>query len=66
MKKCSEKLQGEANQCLAWRLLRQDRLLQQTDQKADQSVNLLQSIYQLLLMNPLLEANTEGEFRENL
>ncbi|KAI1747728.1 hypothetical protein F4782DRAFT_520175 [Xylaria castorea] len=61
--KCSEKLQEEANQCLAWRLYRQDRMLQHSnqraDQKADQGLNLLQSVYQLLLASPILGANTE-------
>ncbi|KAI1734073.1 hypothetical protein F4680DRAFT_365004 [Xylaria scruposa] len=58
--KCSEKLQEEANQCLAWRLYRQDRMLQQTDQKADQGLNLLQSIYRLLLASPILGVNTKA------
>ncbi|KAI0548227.1 hypothetical protein F4679DRAFT_551685 [Xylaria curta] len=55
--KCSKKLQEEASQCLAWRLYRQDRMLQQTDQKSDQGLNLLQSIYKLLLASPVLGAN---------
>lgn len=59
----SEKLQDEANQCLAWRLYRQDRILQQTDQKADQGLNLLQSIYTLLRASLILSANTEGKFK---
>lgn len=59
----SEKLQEEANQCLAWRLYRQDRMLQQTDQKADQGLNILQSIYTLLRANPILSVNPEGKFQ---
>ncbi|KAI0860877.1 hypothetical protein F4860DRAFT_190409 [Xylaria cubensis] len=58
--KCSKKLQEEANQCLAWRLYRQDCMLQQTDQKSDQGLNLLQSIYQMLLASPILSANTNA------
>ncbi|KAI0183505.1 hypothetical protein EV127DRAFT_446927, partial [Xylaria flabelliformis] len=58
--KCSKKLQEEANQCLAWRLYRQDCMLQQTDQKSDQGLNLLQSIYQLLLASPILSTNTNA------
>ncbi|KAI0453850.1 hypothetical protein F5B21DRAFT_478091 [Xylaria acuta] len=58
--KYSEKLQEEANQCHAWRLYRQDSMLQQTNQKADQGLNMLQSIYKLLLTNPLLSGYTEA------
>ncbi|KAI0442771.1 hypothetical protein F4803DRAFT_562076 [Xylaria telfairii] len=60
----SEKLQEEANQCLAWRLYRQDSMLQQTDQKADQGLNMLQSIYKLLLTSPILGANIEAHGAE--
>ncbi|KAI8944576.1 hypothetical protein F4801DRAFT_594847 [Xylaria longipes] len=56
----SEKLREEANQCLAWRLYRQDGMLQQTDQKADQGLNMLQSIYRLLLASPVMGANIEA------
>ncbi|KAI1130702.1 hypothetical protein F5Y10DRAFT_262851 [Nemania abortiva] len=61
LRKNSERIQEEANQCQAWRLLRQETMLRQTDQKADQGLHLLQSIYHFLLTSPMLTTNAEAQ-----
>ncbi|KAI0410963.1 hypothetical protein F5X98DRAFT_358392 [Xylaria grammica] len=52
----SERIQEEANQCLAWRLYKQESMLRESDQKTDQALHLLQSIYRLLRISPILGA----------
>lgn len=61
LRKNSERIQEEANQCLAWRLYKQESMLRQTDEKTDQGLHLLQTIYRLLLASPALGFNTQGE-----
>ncbi|KAI1274635.1 hypothetical protein F5Y07DRAFT_410066 [Xylaria sp. FL0933] len=61
VRKNSEKVLEEANQCLAWRLLRQESMLRQTEEKTDQGLHILQSIHQLLLASQILDAKSRGE-----
>ncbi|KAI0427952.1 hypothetical protein F5Y09DRAFT_314759 [Xylaria sp. FL1042] len=63
--KNSEKVLEEANECLAWRLLKQENMLRQTDEKTDQGLHILQSIHQLLLASQILGAQTRGHNGEN-
>ncbi|KAI8631370.1 hypothetical protein F5Y19DRAFT_425982 [Xylariaceae sp. FL1651] len=56
----SVKIQEEASQCLAWRLLGQENMLLKADQKSDQGLHLLQSIYQLLRTSPFMGTNNGG------
>ncbi|KAI0965291.1 hypothetical protein F4678DRAFT_467631 [Xylaria arbuscula] len=64
VKKNSEKIQEEANQCLQRRVLRQEHMLRQADQKTDQGLHLLQSIHQLLLASQILNAKNEAQNEE--
>jgi hypothetical protein len=61
--KNSDRIQDEANQCLAWRQLQQEGMLLQVNNKADEQLHLLQSIMYLLRANPVLAANTAGKPR---
>ncbi|KAI0103756.1 hypothetical protein GGR51DRAFT_251553 [Nemania sp. FL0031] len=61
LRKNSEKIQEEANQCQQWRIFKQGNTLRQIDQKGDQGLHLLQSIYHLLLTSPILGANAETQ-----
>ncbi|KAI0874100.1 hypothetical protein GGS24DRAFT_460595 [Hypoxylon argillaceum] len=65
LRKNSERIQEEANQCLAWRLYKQESMLRQTDEKTDQGLHLLQTIYRLLLASPALGFNTQGNMESN-
>ncbi|KAI0812813.1 hypothetical protein GGR55DRAFT_637974 [Xylaria sp. FL0064] len=60
VRKNSEKVLEEANQCLAWRLLRQESILRQTEEKTDQGLHILQSIHQLLLASQILDTKSRG------
>ncbi|KAI1328143.1 hypothetical protein F5Y16DRAFT_166596 [Xylariaceae sp. FL0255] len=52
VRKHAARIQTEANQCLAWRMFQHDSLIQNVDKKADQGLQLLLSIVQMLQQNP--------------